>query len=126
MAQDRAKLKRLTRMERVRTVARQNAMEIAAEAENHYARLSALEQRSRKLAESCQSHAHSQYAHSLRDMRAYYNALAELHQMAVRDCEQARINADNRQFDFARADKSRELVRQALSDGRRILARGKG
>lgn len=115
MAQDKSKINRLARLERVRMVARQEAATAAAHAENHFTRLSNLAARSAALVDEFSKRNRAGDASALRHLRDYHAALEELNHKAQKDSIAARSAADARQSEFAQADRSRDLAQERFA-----------
>ena len=119
MKADPARLVRLKRLERMRNVARQRALENVSSAEMHYTRLKDLAQRSGAMAQGFAGRIDAHDAGALRDLRAFHAALSELSQTTAQDTASARRSADARQAELVRAERSRDLVTERLNSGLR-------
>lgn len=107
MPPEAARLKRLNRLERVRALAKQDALRAAAEAEGHLAQLNALAERTDRIAEDYRARRDCQTGADLRRLATFVDGIAAIGTATTRDAITARALADKRQQDLARAERSR-------------------
>jgi hypothetical protein len=122
MKAERARLVRLKRLEKLRAIARQNALAEAGRAEARLAQLEQLGQRTAALITGYAARTDAQSGGDLVRQRTY---LAELQRMTVRtadDIARAREQADARAAQAAAAERSRTAVEQRISAAQAQIA----
>lgn len=117
------KLARLQRLARIRAVARHEAASQAAQAEDVFARIVALDSQTNALARRYETRGDCRDADSLRALDAFISALRSLGTETARQRDTARSDADARQADLARAERRRTVVEDRALDLRRTLER---
>lgn len=110
MQAEAVRLRRLTRLERVRALAKQDALRAAAEAEGHLAQLNALAERTARIAEDYRARRDCHTGADLRRLTGFVEGIAAIGTATTRDAVTARSLADQRQQDLARAERSRAAV----------------
>ncbi|MCB2049257.1 MAG: hypothetical protein KDE32_13685 [Novosphingobium sp.] len=117
------KLARLQRLARIRDVARHEAATRAAEAEDVFARIVALDGQTNALARRYEVRGECHDAQSLRQLDAFVSGLRALGTETARQIETARHDADARQVDLAEAERRRTVVEDRAQALRRTLER---
>ncbi len=107
MPPEAARLKRLHRLERIRALAKQDALRAAAEAEGHLTQLNALAERTARIAADYRARRDCQTGAELARLGGFVAGIAAIGTATVRDAVAARDLADQRQQDLARAERSR-------------------
>ena len=107
MPPEAARLKRLHRLERIRALAKQDALRAAAEAEGHLAQLNALAERTARIAADYRARRDCQTGDELARLGGFVAGIAAIGTATTRDAIAARSQADQRQQDLARAERSR-------------------
>lgn len=126
MPSDAARLKRLNRLERVRALAKQDALRAAAEAEGQLAQLKALAERTAQIAEDYRARRDCQTGADLRRLATFVDGIAAIGTATTRDAITARGLADQRQQDLARAERSRAAAEDRIHAEARVQSqRGK-
>ena len=115
MRPEAARLKRLTRLERVRALAKQDALRAAAEAEGHLAQLDALAARTARIAEDYRARRDCRNGADLKRLTGFVEGISAIGTATTRDAVTARSLADQRQQDLARAERSRAAVEQRVT-----------
>lgn len=123
MNKSRRKLARLQRLARVREVVRQEAATRAAEAEDLFARIVALDGQTNTLARRYEMRGDCRDAHSLRQLDAFVCGLRALSAETARQIDTARSDADARLADLAQAERRKSVVEDRARDVRRLLER---
>lgn len=123
MQPEASRLRRLTRLERVRALSRQDALRAAAEAEGHLAQLSALAERTARIAEGYRNRRDCQTGADLQQLAGFVAGIGAIGTATTRDAAAARSQADERQQDLARAERSRAAVAERVAQETRLLAR---
>lgn len=123
MTPARRKLARLQRLARVREVARREAASRAAEAEDVFARIVALDGQTHALARRYEVRGECRDADSLRQLDSFVSGLRAISAETARQIETARSDADARQADLASADRRKSVVEDRARDVRRSLER---
>lgn len=123
MRADTARLKRLARLERVRALAKQDALRAAAAAEGHLAQLQALAERTERLAADYRARRDCTTGADLRRLVTFAEGIAAIGSATTRDALAARALADQRQQDLARAERSRAAVEERARAEAARLAR---
>ena len=126
MSPERRKLARLQRLARIREVARHQAATRAAEAEDVFARVVALDGQTNALARRYEARSHCRDAQSLRQLDAFVSGLRAMSAETARQIETARSDADARQADLASAERRKSVVEDRVPDVRRMLERRPG
>jgi len=124
MPPDAERLKRLERLERVRALAKQDALRAAAEAEGHLAQLNVLVDRTARIAEDYRGRRDCDNGAELKRLIGFVTGIAAVGAATTRDATAARQLADQRQQDLARAERSRaaaeeRVVSEVRAQGRR-------
>ncbi len=109
------RLLRLKRLERIRDIARIEALERAATAEQLFARQAELARRSDELAQAFARRWDAQSGSDLRDLRSFHAGLDGLSRSIARDSDQARESADHHRLDAAAASRKRDLVSEQVN-----------
>lgn len=123
MTPDRRKLARLHRLARIRSIARHDAAARAAQAEDVFARIVALDGQTNALARRYETREQCRDADSLRQLDTFVSALRTMGVETARQIETARSDADNRQAELARAERRRTVVAERARDMRQMLER---
>lgn len=123
MPPDAARLKRLNRLERVRALAKQDALRAAAEAEGHLAQLDALADRTARLAEDYRGRRDCHDGAELKRLLGFVTGIAAVGTATTRDVTAARQLADQRQQDLAQAERSRAAAEERVLGEVRAQAR---
>lgn len=122
MTTEAARLKRLARLERVRALAKQDALRAAAEAEGHLAQLQALAERTARLAADYRARRDCTTGADLRRLSTFAEGIAAIGSATTRDALAARAAADQRQQELARAERSRAAVEDRVrSEAARLV-----
>lgn len=125
MRPEAARLRRLTRLERVRALAKQDALRAAAEAEGHLAQLNALAERTARIAEDYRARRDCHTGADLKRLTGFVEGISAIGTATTRDAMTARSLADQRQQDLARAERSRAAVEaRVTAEARSLAARG--
>lgn len=122
MRPEAARLKRLTRLERVRALAKQDALRAAAEAEGHLAQLNALADRTARIAADYRARRDCHSGDELKRLSGFTAGIAAIGTATAGDASAARSLADQRQQDLARAERSRAAVAERVTTEQRALA----
>ncbi len=117
----RRKLARLQRLERIRSIAKHDAAQRSAQAEDVFARIVALDQQTHALARRYETRAECRDADSLRQLGGFVSALRSMGHETARQIETARSDADARQLELAQAERRRAAVDDRARDARRAL-----
>ena len=117
------KLARLLRLERVRALAKRDAAERAARAEDVFARIVALDRQTHALARRYETRTQCRDASSLRELGGFVSALRAMGEDTARQIETARSDADARQRDLAQAERRRTAVEDRAREVRRQVER---
>jgi hypothetical protein len=123
MKRARAKLVRLQRLERLRAIAKHDAAQRAASAEDVFARIVALDSQTHALARRYETREECRDGDSLRQLGQFVSALRGLGVETARQIETARSDADARQVELAQAERRRSVVDERAQDLRRSLSR---
>lgn len=124
MQAERARLKRLGRLERVRAIAKQALVAESAQAEGTLAQLEALAERTRAM--SAEYAARTRFASGLelRQLGQFVAGLQAITRTTRADALQAKALADRKQLDLAQAERSRAAVEErALAQEKALAAR---
>ena len=120
------KLKRLKRIERVRTVARHTATLRAAEAEGTLGQLLAIRSRTREMAEGYDPQDGCSVGADLGQMRRFVDGLSDISATTERDVQAAQMNADDFQKELAKAERQRSLVSERVVEAEKAAQREVG
>jgi hypothetical protein len=123
MQAEAARLRRLTRLERVRALAKQDALRAASEAEGQLAQLDALATRTALIAADYRARRDCSSGAELRRLAAFSAGIAAIGSGTTRDAQIAREHADLRQQDLAQAERSRAAVEARTTQEARAIAR---
>jgi hypothetical protein len=124
MKAERAKLKRLQRLEKIRAIAKQNAVTEAARAETTYAQLSALATRTGDLAAEYSARTDMRDGADLRQFARFAAGLQGVRSATQADAQRAQAIADKRQIELAAAERRRAAVEtRAQEQARQIAAK---
>lgn len=123
MKAEKRKLARLQRLARIRAVARHEAASRAAQAEDVFARIVALDGQTNALARRYESRGQCRDAGSLRQLDSFVAGLRSLGAETSRQIETARSDADARQAELAWAERRRTVVEDRARDVRAALER---
>ena len=122
MADDRQRLRRLHRLERVRSIAKHAAALEAAQAEGTLAQLMALADRVTVLATGYAARNDAPDALALQQLVRFAGGLRQVSQATASDAGQARTVADRKQTELAQAERRRAAVEQRALDQARAAA----
>lgn len=126
MRPEAGRLKRLTRLERVRALAKQDALRATAEAEGHLSQLNALAERTARIAADYRARNDCHSGAELKRLSGFIDGIAAIGTATASDAIAARRLADQRQQELARAERSRAAVAERVTAEERALAqRGK-
>ena len=124
MKAERAKLKRLQRLEKLRAIAKQSAVTEAARAENALAQLQALADRTQGLVADYAGRTDARDGADLRMLNRFTGGLQGIAATAAADADRARAIADRRQQELAAAERRRAAVEErADAQARQIAAK---
>jgi len=115
MSADKAKLKRLRRLERLRAITRQTALGEAAKAEAALAQVANLEARTAALIEAYALRRDAADAGELQQMTQFVSGLTRIAETTAGDLVRARAHADARASEAAEAERRRAAVEDRLS-----------
>lgn len=118
------KLARLRRLEKIRALAKQEAAQLAAEAEGALSHLRSLETRTRAMADAYRDPGALADGQALRQQVLFTHGLAGISAATSRDATAAQVAADARQLELALAERRRAAVEdRALASARAIAQR---
>ncbi len=124
MQAERARLKRLQRLERVRAIAKQALVAESAHAEGTLAQLEALAERTRAMSAEYAARSRIADGHELRQLGHFVAGLQAITRTTSADAAQAKMLADRKQQELAQAERSRAAVEdRALAQERALTAR---
>jgi hypothetical protein len=124
MKAERAKLKRLQRLEKLRAIAKQAAVTEAARAESTFAQLSSLAERTGQLAADYAARKDVHDGADLRSMARFAASLQGVRAATQADAARAQAIADKRQIELASAERRRAAVEdRATAQARQIAAK---
>lgn len=123
MQAERARIRRLRRLEQVRALARRQAASEAARAESHLVQLEALAGRTRAMLDDYRSRTSLNDGLELRQLGQFVAGLSGITATAANDAEQARTFADQMQQALATAERSRAAVEDRAKASENALAR---
>jgi hypothetical protein len=126
MKAERAKLKRLQRLEKLRDVTKQAAVGEAARAESTLAQLSTLAQRTRALTQDYATRTDMSDGADLARMARFVAGLQGIAATTDADMKRAHVLADKRQAELATAERRRAAVEErATIQARAMLAKAR-
>ncbi|GEO01757.1 hypothetical protein NSE01_35890 [Novosphingobium sediminis] len=123
MSADKAKLKRLRRLERLRSIARQTALTEAARAEAALAQVANLEARTAALIDAYRLRRDAATGADLRQSKQFVAGLNRIADGAAADLVRARQTADTRAAEAAEAERRRAAVDDRIEAARQRIAR---
>ena len=119
-----ARLLRLQRLERVRAIAKQAAASEAAQAEGTLAQLTALAERSQRLASDYASRSEARDGAALQQLSRFAGGLQGISLNTASDAAQARQLADTKLALLAAAERRRAAVGERADKQARSIAKG--
>lgn len=122
MQAERARLKRLQRLEKVRAIAKQAAALESARAESTLTQLEALADRTRRMADDYTARRDFRDGLELRQLGQFVSGLNAITATTTGDARNAKALADRKQLDLAQAERSRAAVEDRAKAGQRALA----
>lgn len=122
MQAERARLKRLQRLEKVRAMAKQAAAQESARAESTLAQLEALADRTRRMAGDYAARRDFRDGLELRQLGQFVAGLNAITATTAGDAVNAKALADRKQLALAQAERSRAAVEDRAKAGQRALA----
>ncbi|WP_298288196.1 hypothetical protein [Novosphingobium sp.] len=123
MSADRAKLKRLRRLERLRAITRQTALGEAAKAETTLAQVITLEARTAALITAYAARRDAIDGGELQRMQQFIAGLTRIADTTAGDLARARSHADARAAEAAEAERRRAAVEDRVSATQQRIAR---
>lgn len=123
MNAEKAKLKRLQRLERLRAITRQTALGEAAKAEAALAQVTALGTRTANLIAAYGARRDAADAAALQHMRSFIAGLARIGETTATDLVRARAHADARAAEAAAAERQRAAVEDRITATAQTIAR---
>ncbi len=123
MSADRAKLKRLRRLERLRSIARQTALTEAARAEATLAQVASLEARTAALIDAYRLRRDATTGAELQQAKGFVAGLTRIADSTAADLVRAREAADARAAEAAEAERRRVAVDDRIEAARQRIAR---
>ncbi|MEQ1496783.1 MAG: hypothetical protein ABL912_13605 [Novosphingobium sp.] len=120
------RVRRLQRLEKVRSIAKQAATLEAARAEGTLTQLEALATRTQALADDYRDRSTIRDGLALRQLAQFLTGLSGISATTKGDAAQARITADRKQQDLARAERRRAAVEDRAKAGQRAIASRSG
>jgi hypothetical protein len=123
MKPEQRKLARLQRLARIRAIARHEAAGRAAQAEDVFARIVALDSQTNALARRYETRGQCRDAASLRQLDAFVAGLRTISADTARQMETARSDADARQVELAWAERRKTVIEDRARDVRTALQR---
>ena len=123
MTNERLKLKRLRRLERLRGIARQSALAEAARAEQTLAQVANLEARTAALIEAYRLRRDAHTGQDLRQSRQFVSGLTRIADQTAADLVRAREAADASAAEAAEAERRRAAVDDRIEAARQRIAR---
>lgn len=121
MQADQARLRRLRRLERVRAIAKHDALRAAASAEHSLARLLGLARRTADLAGGYRTRTAIEDGSALARHHAFLSGITGIEAATSGDAAEARALADRRQEELALAERRRAAVEDRARDAQRTL-----
>jgi hypothetical protein len=122
--EERARLLRLKRLEKIRAIAKQTAAREAAEAESTLSQLRALTDRTGKLAADYSARRGSADGASLRQLAGFIDGLGKLTRTTQADANRAEAIADAKLRMLGEAERRRSAVEERFRLQERLIARG--
>ncbi|HEX4848653.1 MAG TPA: hypothetical protein VFV30_10955 [Novosphingobium sp.] len=127
MRADKAQIRRLQRIERLRALARQDAARAAAQAEGTLAQLVRLSARTGAMRDEYGARTSIGDGLALLQHHAFVSGLSAIHHLTSADATQARSTADRLQQELSLAERRRAAVEQRIDQASQALAqRGAG
>lgn len=123
MSADKTKLKRLRRLERLRSIARQTALAEAARAEQTLAQVANLQARTSALIDAYRLRRDATNGAELRQSQQFVAGLTRIAESAAADHKRAREAADARAAEAAEAERRRAAVDDRIDAARQKMAR---
>jgi hypothetical protein len=123
MSADWAKLKRLRRLERLRSIARQTALTEAARAEATLAQVASLEARTAALIDAYRLRRDATTGAELQQAKGFVAGLTRIADSTAADLVRAREAADARAAEAAEAERRRVAVDDRIEAARQRIAR---
>lgn len=120
------RVRRLQRLEKVRSIAKQAAALEAAQAEGTLTQLNALAARTQAMAEEYRGRSAIRDGLALRQLAQFVTGLSGVSAATQGDAAQARIVADRKQQDLALAERRRATVEDRAKAGLRAIASRSG
>jgi len=124
MKSERARLRRLGRLERVRAMAKQAAAIEAAQAEATLAQLELLAERTRKLAAEYAARGETPDGAALAGLMRFAGGMQAIHARTSDDAVRARVLADGKMAELGQAERRRAVVEERAQATARTIARG--
>ncbi len=125
MKETAAKLKRLKRIERVRTVARHAATVRVAQAEGTLGQLLAIQSRTKAMAEAYDPSSGCFVGADLARMRSFVEGVSQIASETGKDVAAAQVNADDFQKELAKAERQRALVSERVAVAQKAFSGAK-
>lgn len=123
MSTEKAKLKRLRRLERLRGIARQTALAEAARAESALAQVTNLEARTAALIQAYRLRRDAQDGAELQQTQQFVAGLTRIADSTAQDLHRARETANARAAEAAEAERRRAAVDDRIEAARQRIAR---
>jgi hypothetical protein len=122
MRLEQVRLRRLQRLERIRAIAKHDALRAAASAEGSLAQLLGLARRTQTMAEDYRARTGMTDGHALAQHHAFLTGLTEIHAATSGDAAQAQALADRMQEELALAERRRAAVEERARGEERQLS----
>ena len=123
MKAERAKLARLQRLERIRDIARRNALAEAGLAEGTLAQLQGLAERTARMSLDYAARSDAEDAAALQHLHQFVRGLDEVTNGTRADMERARTIADAKAREAAEAERRRAAVEERIEAQSQLIAR---
>ncbi|WP_298284277.1 hypothetical protein [Novosphingobium sp.] len=123
MKEERARLARLRRLERIRDIARQTALAEAGKAEGTLAQLQSLVERTSRLSADYSARTDPRDGHGLQQLRHFVAGLDRITNGTRADAENAKRIADAKAQEAAAAERRRAAVEERATAQERLIAR---
>lgn len=123
MSAEKAKLKRLRRLERLRSIARQSALAEAARAEAALAQVANLQARTAALIDAYRLRRDATTGADLKQSQRFVAGLTRIADQTAADLARAREAADTRAAEAAEAERRRAAVDDRIEAARQRIAR---
>jgi len=123
MTADRRKLARLQRLERLRDIARRQALAEAGQAEGTLAQLTSLVERTQAMHGQYATRADAGDGHALIHQYRFVEGLGRVADGTRADADRARVQADARNAEAAQAERRRAAVEERAAAHQRDMAR---